>query len=132
MPHLDVVLEIFILNQAFAMNQVPPLTLEQRDLMRALREAPPKSSRFAPALIMAGVILVAAVISALTQVPFWLAGLSLGLVSWIGACISHRIRTRDEVIHRLLRGGDGPREEGSSTGGPKPPVPKTPTEQAAA
>jgi hypothetical protein len=113
------------------MNRVPPLTLEQRDLMRALREAPPKSSRLAPTRIIVAVIVVAAAIAALTQVPFWLAGSSIGLVSWIAACIAHRIRTRDEVIHRLLQGGDGPRDEGSSAGVPEPPVPMTPAEQAA-
>lgn len=112
------------------MNQVPPLTLEQRELMRVLREAPPRSSRLTPTRIIAGVIVVAAAIAALTEVPFWLAGLSIGLVSWIVLCIAHRIRTRDEVIHRLLQGGDWPQQEGSSTGVPMTPVPKTPAEQA--
>lgn len=113
------------------MNRVPPLTLEQRDLMQALREAPPKSSRLAPTRIIVAVIVVATAIAALTQVPFWLAGLAIGLVSWIAACIAHRIRTRDEVIHRLLQGGDGPGEEGSSAGVPEPPVPMTPARHAA-
>jgi hypothetical protein len=126
--HLTSLQDSFFPTQPFAMNQVPPLTLEQRNLMRALREAPPKPSSFSPILIMAGVIVVAAAIAALTQVPFWLAGSSIGLVSWIAACIAHRIRTRDEVIHRLLQGGDGPREEGSSAGVPEPPAPMTPAE----
>ncbi len=38
---------------------------------------------------MAAVIVVAASIATLTQVPFWLAGLSIGLVSWIAACIAY-------------------------------------------
>ena len=112
------------------MNPVPPLTLEQRDLIQALRAAPPKSSRISTAIIMAGGIVVAAAIAALTPLPFWIAGLSIGFALWTAACMAHRIRTRDEVIHSLLQGRDGPSEDGFRAGIPDPRVPIRPAEQA--
>ena len=89
------------------MNSIPPLSLEQRELILKFRSAPPKPSR---AWLFRAVLVAGALLALQAWIPVWpiwlCAIVGLGII-WRACGVYHQVYVRDELIHRLLIVGNG-------------------------